>query len=114
MMAVTSGVLLWFAFPPVDRGDLAWLALAPLFGLVRSERRARVLYPSAWEGGLVFWVLAVEWVRRTDETAWLAWLTLATFLSLWWPAFLWLARSATRKTKLPLMLVAPAAWVALE
>jgi apolipoprotein N-acyltransferase len=112
--AVTSALLLWFSYPPADRGYLAWFALAPLFLLVGREDRPRRLYAGAWLGGLVFWFLAVEWVRRADESAWLAWAALATFLSLWWPVFLALARLAVRQLKLPLMLAAPIIWVGLE
>jgi apolipoprotein N-acyltransferase len=112
--AVTSALLLWFAFPPADRGYLAWFALAPLFLLARREDSPKRLYGGAWLGGLLFWLLAVEWIRLADESAWVAWLALAAILSLWWPLFLALARLATRRLKLPLMVAAPIIWVGLE
>lgn len=112
--ALASSLLLWLAFPPVERAPLAWLALAPLFSLVRSDRPGWQVYLAGWAGGLGFWLLAVEWVRLTDPSAWLGWLVLAGALSLWWPAFLMLARPMVRSLKLPLMIAAPLAWVALE
>jgi apolipoprotein N-acyltransferase len=112
--ALTSALLLWFAFPPAGRGYLAWVALVPLFLLVRSERSRRSIYFGAWVGGLAFWLLAVYWVWETDSSAWLAWVVLAAFLSLWWPAFLLLVRPAVRVLRLPLMIAAPIVWVALE
>ncbi len=112
--AVTSALLLWFAFPPADRGYLAWIALAPLFLLVRREDTPRRLYGGAWLGGLLFWLLAVEWVRLADDAAWLAWVALATILSLWWPLFLAVARLATRRLKVPLMVAGPIIWVGME
>jgi apolipoprotein N-acyltransferase len=112
--SITSALLLWFAFPPADRGYLAWFALAPLLLLVRRSDTPKRLYAGAWLGGLVFWLFAVEWVRLADPSAWLAWFALATVLSLWWPLFLVLARLATLHLKLPLMLGAPIIWVALE
>ncbi|MEO6811781.1 MAG: apolipoprotein N-acyltransferase [Isosphaeraceae bacterium] len=114
VLAVASALLLWFAFPPADRGYLAWVALAPLFLLVRSTRSRAAVYLGAWLGGLVFWLFAVSWVRLTDPSAWLAWVVMATVLSVWWPAFLLLARMGTRTLRLPLMFVAPVAWVSLE
>jgi apolipoprotein N-acyltransferase len=114
LLAVGSALLLWLAFPPADRGYLAWFALVPLLLLVRSERRARAIYSGAWLGGLVFWLLAIEWVRLTDPSAWLAWVVMAVFLSLWWPGFVLLARLAVRRLGLPLMIAAPVLWVALE
>lgn len=112
--ALSSAVLLWLSFPPADCGYLAWFALAPLFYLVRSERSAPRLYFEAWLGGELFWMLAIAWVRLTDPSAWLGWVVMATFLSLWWPAFLFLTRLIVRRLALPLMLVAPLVWLALE
>src|SRR5207253_1714921 len=75
--AVGSALLLWSTLPPADWSWLAWIALVPLFLLVPSKRSPAGLYCSAWLGGMVFWVLAVQWVRLSDETAWLGWLTMA-------------------------------------
>ena len=72
------------------------------------------LYLGAWAGGLVFWLLSVQWVRLTDPTAWLAWLVMASVFSVWWPAFLALARLAVGRLRMPLMMAAPILWVALE
>ena len=68
----------------------------------RSRRGRRLrLYLGAWAGGLLFWLLSVQWVRLTDPTAWLAWLAMATALSLWWPVFLALARLAVLRLAYP-------------
>jgi apolipoprotein N-acyltransferase len=109
-----SAVLLWCAFPPVGWWGAAWIALAPLFGLVRSRRSRAGVYLGAWVGGLVFWLLAIHWVRLTDETAWLAWIVMALALSAWWPGFVALARLAVLRLGLPLMVAAPILWVGLE
>lgn len=114
LLAIGSALLLWMAYHPVDQGHLAWIALAPLFLLIGSNRRSRTIYLASWLGGEVFWLLAVEWVRRTDPSAWLAWVTLATYLALYWPLFIALARLAVRRLKLPLVLAAPILWVGLE
>jgi apolipoprotein N-acyltransferase len=111
---LTSGVLLWFAFPPADWGWLAWVALVPLFGLIASPRSRLSLYAGAWAGGMAFWLLSIQWVRLTDETAWLAWLAMASALSLWWPGFLALARLAVLRLRIPPMIAAPVLWVGLE
>lgn len=114
VLAIASALLLWFSFPPADWGWLAWVALAPLFLLVLSDRPAWVIYGSAWLGGAVFWVLSIQWIRLTDPTAWFAWLVMAFAISLWWPGFLALARLAVRRLKLPMMLGVPVVWVGLE
>jgi apolipoprotein N-acyltransferase len=111
---LASGVLLWLAFPPADWGWLAWVALAPLFGLIVSLRPRRALYGGAWAGGFVFWLLSIRWVRLTDDGAWVAWVAMASTLSLWWPAFLALTRLAVLRLHLPPMVAAPVLWVGLE
>ena len=113
-LAISSGVLLWCAFPTVGWGWLAWVALAPFFALIASQRPARTLYLAAWLGGMVFWLLAIEWVRLTDPSAWLAWVVMATALSFWWPGFLALARLAVLRLRVPIMVAAPVLWIALE
>ena len=111
---MTSGLLLWSAFPPVEWSWLAWVALVPLFLLVVQPGPRLRLYAGAWAGGLVFWLSSVQWVRLTDPTAWLAWLAMALIFSFWWPGFLALARLAVFRLKVPLMMAAPILWVGLE
>ena len=116
-LGLASAVLLAMAFPGQEADGwpwLAWFALAPLFGLVRSDRPRRSIYFGAWAGGFAFWLASIRWVTWSDETAWLGWLVMALALSAWWPAFLALARLAVRRFGVPLMVAAPVAWVALE
>ena len=49
--ALGSALLLWTTFPPADWSWFAWVAVAPLFLLVRSKRRERSVYFGAWAGG---------------------------------------------------------------
>ncbi|WP_165224987.1 apolipoprotein N-acyltransferase [Aquisphaera insulae] len=109
-----SGLLLWTAFPPLEWNWLAWVALVPLFWLAVQPARRWLYYASAWLGGLAFWLPSVQWIRLTDPTAWLAWLAMATFLSLWWPTVLGLCRLAVFRLRIPLLIAAPIVWVALE
>jgi apolipoprotein N-acyltransferase len=111
---IASGFLLWTSFPPVQWNWLAWLALAPLFWMATLPHATVKTYVSAWLGGLTFWVLAVEWLRYTDDTGWRGWVALALFFSLWWPSFLFLTRLAIHHLRIPLMLAAPIIWVGLE
>jgi apolipoprotein N-acyltransferase len=114
VLALSSALLLWFAFPPAGWGWLAWIALTPLFLLIRSERRASTIYLSAWLGGLAFWLMAIRWVRLADPDALLGWILMGVALSVWWPLFVFLTRLAVRRLALPLMLAAPVVWVGLE
>ena len=112
---LASGLLLWFAFPPADWGWLAWVALVPLFLPGREPAVAAGRSTAGpGRGAASSGSSSIQWVRLTDETAWLAWLVMALALSLWWPAFLALARLAVLRLRLPLMVAAPVVWVGLE
>jgi apolipoprotein N-acyltransferase len=114
VLGIGSALVLWSTFPPADWGWLVWIALVPLFLMVQSKRSKLSLYAGSWIGGIVYWTLAVQWIRLTDPSAWLAWLAMALALSLFWPVFLLLARVAVFQARLPLMIAAPVVWVALE
>ena len=113
-LGLVSGSALWLSFPPAEWSGAAWFALVPLFLLALSERSKGAVYLGSWVGGFVFWLLAIHWIWWTDETAWLGWVVMSAFLSLWWPAFLFLARFSRRRLHLPLIVTAPVLWVALE
>src|SRR5262245_21513724 len=70
---VVSGLVLWTTFPPLEWGLLAWIALAPLFWLVTVKGAMGKTYLAAWVGGLVFWTLAVPWLRLIGPGAWIGW-----------------------------------------
>ena len=112
--ALASGLLLWTTFPPIQWGWLAWIALVPLLLLVKSKSPSWAIYLGAWGGGYAFWILALHWVRLTDSTAWVAWLTMALALSLFWPLLLAITRLAVLKLNVPLMIAAPFILVAEE
>ncbi|WZO97578.1 apolipoprotein N-acyltransferase [Isosphaeraceae bacterium EP7] len=114
LLSVASALLTWATFPPAEASWLAWVSLVPFFSVLGSQRPARSIYFGAWLGGLVFWVLAIQWIRHTDETAWLGWLVMATFLSLGWPLFVWLTRTAVLRLRISPLAAAPIMWVALE
>ena len=111
---VASGLVLWTAFPPMEWGLLAWIALAPLFWLVTVRGGLAKTYLAAWAGGLVFWILAVPWLRLIGPGAWIGWVVLGPVFSLWWPMFLAMARWARFRLGVPLILAAPIAWVTTE
>jgi apolipoprotein N-acyltransferase len=111
---VVSGLVLWTTFPPMEWGLLAWIALTPLFWLVTVEGAPGRTYLAAWAGGLVFWILAVPWLRLIGPGAWIGWIVLGSVFSLWWPLFLAMARWARFRLGVPLILAAPIAWVTVE
>ena len=86
----------------------------PLLLVVIEPGRRKLPLVAAWLGGLVFWLLAVQWVLATDRSAWPGWLAMALALSLFWVAFVGITRFILRRTDLPLTVIVPVVWVALE
>ncbi len=114
LAGVTSGVLLWTSFPPLEWHAVAWVALAPLLWIVTVREARLKAYFAAWLGGLTFWLLALEWLNLLDMGGLAAWLVMSLAFSLWWPLFVAVARLAVFRLRLPLMLAAPVVWVGLE
>jgi apolipoprotein N-acyltransferase len=112
--ALASGLLLWLCYFPADCGWLGWVALVPLLTLVRSRARARNVYFSAWLGGLVFFVAAIQWMRVADPRMVYTWLALSLHCSLFVVVGIFLIRQLDRHTPLPLVVTVPAVWTALE
>ncbi len=114
---VASALLLWSAFPPLQLYWSAWVALLPLCTMLKLRWGSRPVYRPAWAGGLAFGLLAVQWIRYADDTGWTGyygWLGLALYLSLYFPAFLFLCRVLSLGCRLPAVLAVPLSWVALE
>src|SRR5947208_14297536 len=87
LMPALSGLLLWAAFFPLDLGPLAFVALVPFLALVRADgvgpwRR----YFAAFLGGVVFYGIALNWVRVAHPTmAMFAWPGGTMYCALTWP-----------------------------
>jgi apolipoprotein N-acyltransferase len=120
--AIASGGLLWLAFFPINLGPVAFVALAPLLTLVRAEPVARWRrYLAAYAGGLVFFVIALKWIRVAHPMMATAWVVLSIYCALSWPLAIALMRRLDRiglrvpRLGVPMLsATAPIAWVAVE
>src|SRR4051794_30333732 len=112
LCAFSAAGLLYLCYFPVSAGALAWVALVPLLALVRMPRRR--VYLSCFLAAMVFHWAVLQWVRVADWMMYFAWMLLATYGALYWPAALAVLRWLDRRTPLPLVVTAPAVWVTLE
>lgn len=114
-LGVVGSMLLWAALPPLALAPLAWLAPVPWIMLVKSERlRGRRPYRALWFAGLVFWLLAIHWLRLPHPALYLGWLALSAYLACYLPVFIGLSRVAVHQVSMPLWLAAPTVWTGLE
>ncbi len=110
---VLTCLMLWLCFTPVDFAPAAWVALVPLCLLLRLERLPRHSYRIITVVGFAWAVVTLQWMRLGHWTMHGALVALAFYVSLYFPAFIGVARKAVR-AGLPLWLAVPIVWTALE
>ncbi len=108
---IASALLLTLAFPPAEISWLAHLALAPLLVTAVRARSSRDAFWAAFAAGLVFFGINLYWVQPITTAGYLA---LLPYVALYWAVGAWLVRRIVRATPVPLAVVAPVVWVALE
>src|ERR1700683_2242516 len=74
-----SGLLLWASFPPLDWGPLGWIALVPLFLLIRPFERPRGILLATFVCGFVSQLMMLQWLRYADPAMYLALIGLAIY-----------------------------------
>ena len=116
LAAPVSGALLAAAFPTLDIGPLALVALVPLLLVVETARPRRAA-ALGYLAGLTFFGLHLLWIAEflswTGGVAWLAWGALSAIQAAAFAAFFALV-PATRPLGAWRLLVLPAAWAVLE
>jgi apolipoprotein N-acyltransferase len=116
LAAPVTGALLAAAFPALDLGPLALVALVPLL-LVTETMRPRAAAGLGYLAGLTFFGLHLLWIAQflswTGAVAWLAWGALSAIQAVAFAAFFALV-PATRALGAWRLLVLPAAWAVLE
>ncbi len=117
LLTLSSGGLLWAAFPPLGISLLAWVALVPVLLLVHRKdnpvSRFR-WYLLIWIGSALHWLLLTQGIRLAHWSTHFAWLTLGLYLGIYLPLFIGLTRVAVHCWRWPLMVAAPLTWTGLE
>jgi len=112
--SLTTMLLLWASFTPLNYGWLAWLSLVPMLQLVRIERKTRWMYRSLFVSGLVWSVFTLQWMRLGDPAMVPAWGALSLYLAFYFPVFIAAARTAVLRFGIPMVVAVPLVWVGLE
>ena len=114
LLSFATAVLLWASFTPLNYGPFAWVALVPLCMLVRVKRRPRLMYPAIYVGSLACYTAMLQWMRLGDPAMYIAWGALSLYVALYLPLFVFTARVAVHRCKLPLPLAVALCWVGWE
>ncbi len=118
LLASVGGLLWALCFGRETLPLASWLALGPLVMLLGLPRS----WALGWLHGVVYWLVAIPWIRPTLETygglpTWLAavsLLLLCLYLGAFHGLFAFLGRSLWRRGGVVAMAGLPALWVALE
>ena len=113
-LSVTTGILLWMSFAPLDWGPIAWIALVPLLQLIRIQNPSGWMYRNTYLAGLLYWLVTLQWMRLGDPSMYLALCALAVYLAAYWPLFVWLCRIAVHRLGVPVPVAVPVFWIGLE
>ena len=102
-------LLLCLSFPLADVGFLAWIAFIPWFILIVTEER--YVYINALFIGTVFIFIQLSWLRHVT---YIAWILLSLYCAAYFLGFVFCSRFIIFRLRLPLVVVAPCIWTALE
>ena len=115
VLGLLSAGLMWLAVPPVDMGQLGWIAPVGWLLLVKRAhltgwRPYVVLYGVGW----LYFGATFYWIMLPHLMAILGWIALTTYLAFYLPLFIGLTRCAVRQLRIPLLFAAPLVWTGFE
>lgn len=114
-VALFGSLLLFVAQPPLGWSYVAWVAPLPWLYLATAEQlEGRRPYLRIWLAGACYWLAALHWIRLAHPATIFGLLLLAGYLGVYLPLFVRTVRLGHLQLGLPLWLVAPSAWVAIE
>ena len=111
-LATGTALLLWLSFFPMNWGLVAWIALVPLLALIRGRQSTRAAFLTAWLGGFLFFIAALQWARVAHPYMYGTWVMLSLYCSLYFALSVPLLRRLDRVV--PMTLSLPLVWASLE
>jgi apolipoprotein N-acyltransferase len=108
-------VLLFAALPPLGLWPLGWVAPIPWLMLIRrDELPGKRPYVQLYMAGVLFWLLALHWLRLPHPATSVGWIAVACYMGCYLPALIALGRIQVHRLKMPVWIAGPVAWTGLE
>ena len=111
---LVGGIALGLAFYSDRLSWLAWIAIVPIAWALRTPRGSIELYAGIFYGGLAFGLLSLDWVRESYTSLLGTWLVSGHFVALMFTTAIWIGRRVVQATSLPMGIVLPLYWTAME
>ena len=108
LLSFLTVLLFSFSFPSPSISFLAWIALVPWFIIISSGYKVGLF---SYIIGASFFTLNLSWLRFVTYPGWLL---LSLYLAAYLLAFGVISHYLRKRLKLPHIIIAPFAWVALE
>ncbi len=113
LLILTSCLLLYCSFTPLELAPAGWIALTPLTICVRLRSLPRGTLRMSCLLGFVWGLFTLQWMRLGHPAMYGALAALAFWLALYFPGFLWSSRRLVQ-AGCPVWLAVPVTWTALE
>jgi apolipoprotein N-acyltransferase len=113
LLALSSAILLILSFPSFDLGLLAWIALVPLF-IVLKNKGLKGAFGFSFITGIGFIAGIFFWVTLVNGFEWIDFITPLIYLGLYFGLFGLLFRVMSKRTGIPSYIIAPVLWVFME
>jgi apolipoprotein N-acyltransferase len=113
VIALVSAILHYSIFPPYNFSFFAWVVLVPLLMYCTFARYTEVFLTSLTAGTL-FCALYIKWLNVVPAFPLAGYLFISIYTGLFFGIFGLLYCLVQKRTKWPVVLVAPVLWVALE
>ncbi len=114
-LALAGGLLLWASLPPLRWWPLGWLAPFCWLLLIRREQLpGRRPYCVIWLASVIYWVVLLQGIRLAHWANYIGLVALASYLGIYLPLFVAVARVAYHRWRVPLIVAAPVVWTAME
>jgi len=122
LLAIATGVLFAFAFPSVDQGWLAFVALAPLLVAIARATRVREAFFLGWAAMGTAWLIMVPWVVRVMShygglpyaVGVVLYVAMALYLGLYGALFAAIVKRLGLGSRFAPWLLVPLTWAAVE
>ncbi|MHC4981978.1 MAG: apolipoprotein N-acyltransferase [Planctomycetota bacterium] len=110
LLSVVAAVVLSVSFAPFDCWILAYVAMVPWLLALTGGTRGRWAILWGWLAGVIFWGANLYWLWWITLIGYFA---LVLYMSVYWLVAAAIVRAGVRR-KIPLWIVFPVVWVALE
>lgn len=115
LVALAGALLMWAALPPLGIGFLGWIAPVPWLWLARRrDLLGRRPCWAIWFGAFCFWLGVLHWLRLPHWATSFGWVALSVYLACYTPLIVALARFASQRFGVSIVVSAPILWTACD